>query len=166
MVLTKTLLEVLTTVVEGDAAAMVVLKRKFTQSGQRSQSSGSRGGGGNQNTLGSAPPTATIQDMICVREARLFKGRVSAEVMEKEDYKPLKAEVTDAMGPWRDLQNTAKKRMAALDTRSNAWKNMKDSKSGDGSPTVFLCLIICYAFLFSSLSIARACLFVCLLTLL
>ena len=44
----------------------------------------------------------------------MFKVRVSAEVMEKEDCKPLKAEVTDAMGPWRDFQNTAKKRRPHL----------------------------------------------------
>ena len=60
---------------KGDAAAMVFCKKQFTESGKASQSSGSKGGGVNQTALGSAAPTATVANLICVKVFE-FKDRV------------------------------------------------------------------------------------------
>ena len=148
LVLTKTLLEVPTDVCDGNAAKMVACKRQILVSGKASQSSGSKGGGGNQSALGSAALISTVQDLICVKEAFKFKDRVQAEVIEKEDYKVSRDEVTEAMWPWRDLRTVVKKRTAAIDTRQTAWKNIKDSKNCSSVPTVFLNLFVCFAIRF------------------
>ena len=138
LLLTKTLLDCMGAVALGTEEELTALKKTFTAaaSGKNSQSSGSQGGGKTIGALGSAPPTATIQDLVTLGTLRKFHKRVAIEVMEKDDYKALRAECVAGLAPLKDLMVVHKKRVSALDTRKAAWKNLKEQKYGDiASPT-------------------------------
>ena len=138
LLLTKTLLDCMTVVFEGGDTELASMKLTFTSAskGANSMSSGSHGAGKTQNALGSAPPTGTIQDLVTLKTLRAFHTRVNAEIKDKDDYKPLRGELVAQLGPLKDLISAQKKRVAAIDTRKQAWKNVKEQKFGDiASPT-------------------------------
>ena len=146
LLLTRTLLQCMRTVVEGTDEELETLKRTFTakEKGANSVSSGSHGAGSSLGALGSAPPTATIQDLVTLRKLRNFVKRVDVEVHVKDDYKALRSELVNALAPIKDLLASHKRRLAALDSRKTAWKNMKEQKFGDiASPTPAL-ISSCY----------------------
>lgn len=144
ILLTKALLDCMEAVGDGDGNVLKLLKEKFSPSGKNSQSSGSHGGGRTINALGSAAPTATVQDLVHLPELRLYHLKVQTGVHCKEDYKPLRADCVAKLQPLKDLLAAHKKRLAGIDSRRKAWKDVKDQKFGQlSSPTVFPIVLKC-----------------------
>ena len=140
MLLTKTLLDCMEAVADDTAEKLKEFKERFTSlaSGKNSQSSGSHGGGKTLGSLGSAAPTATVQDLVCLKTLREFHLKVQTDVTEKADYKSLRADLVDKLAPLKDVMAAFKKRVAAVDTRKAAWKNVEDQKFGSvAAPTAF-----------------------------
>ena len=144
ILLTKALLDCMEAVADADGDQLKVLKEKFSPSGKHSRSSGSHGGGRTINALGSAAPTATVQDLASLAELRSYHLKVQVQVLSKPDYKPLRAEVVAKLQPLKDLLAAQKKRLAGIDARRQAWKEVKDQQFGQLSPpTVFPIVLKC-----------------------
>ena len=86
ILLTKALLDCMEAVADADGDQLKVLKEKFSPSGKHSRSSGSHGGGRTINALGSAAPTATVQDLASLAELRSYHLKVQVQVFPNGSF--------------------------------------------------------------------------------
>ena len=102
-----------------DEQALVTFKAKFTQYGKGSASSGSQGNG-SSSTLGSTPPTGSVQDLILFASLKPFVNKIHS-IDKSTDYKDVRASLMKAMAPIKELVIAAKRRSEAIATRKKSF---------------------------------------------
>ena len=117
-----------------DAAKVQAYITRFSHDappGPTSLSSGSQGTGGHIGSLGSAPPIANVEKLICMQDITNMPKTIFTVVKHKKDYVPLKNDLMVAIAPVTALVAAAKARVTQINERKKARGGQKkDSKKG------------------------------------
>ena len=108
-------------------------KFRFTQEATSGSgvSSGSAGSGRKPHTIGSSPPTGSIQLLKHVSEIREYIELVDSRVGSRDDLKVLKSEFTRDCRPWRDLIKCLKDRAQMIISRRENLADVVKGKYGN-----------------------------------
>ena len=141
VLLAKVVINTCEKVLDGTASDLAEFKRTFTvSSGTSVHSEGSeRLGGGSSQTLGIAIPTKSFTDLVCFADIKLLPSTVYEKVVEREDYKEVRKDLTDKLGSVKDIVARAKERILAIKTRKETHQNEQGKKFGDLSAPMVLC---------------------------
>ena len=131
MLLTKVVLDAVSAVMAEDNE--VLLKRfqkRFSSEGADGRSTTSSGGE-KLSTLGSAPPTSSISELRSLQYIKTVPATIFIRITEKEDFKPLKNELSTLLAPIKDLAKACKDKSTAITTKKQAIANVKTQKFGN-----------------------------------
>ena len=152
--LVKVILEACEAVFNPDSAGLDRFKARFVDgaSSSATHSSGSQGGDGAKvATLGSAPPIGKTQDLTVFAKIDKIPSTVYERIKVKEDYQPLREELSVMLQPIKELSAACKRHTLSLKTRKEDKEKLKSQKFGDiSAPTapcyIYACLCICFVF--------------------
>ena len=103
------------------------------------KSSGTGGDGAKVATLGSSPPSASTQDLKRMATIQAMPATIFTRVIVRDDYKPLRGEIMNVLGPIKDLIAACKSRINGIKNKKDGLKDLKDKKFGDiASPQALL----------------------------
>ena len=141
VLLVKVVINTCEKVLDGTASDLAEFKRTFTvSSGTSVHSEGSEKlGGGSSQTLGTAIPTTSFTDLVCFADIKLLPSTVYEQVVEREDDKEVRKDLTDKLGSVKDIVARAKERILAIKTRKETHQNEQGKKFGDLSAPMVLC---------------------------
>ena len=105
-------------------------------SGKNTASSASNGNGNVARTIGSAPPTASLQDLVLLRDAKEEPKKVYA-ISSKDEFTQLKKELSAKLVPFRELISAVTSRTKRLTDRRKGIKSTPAAKGGKAVPGVF-----------------------------
>ena len=91
-----------------------------------------KGGGRQEETLKSTPPTGSVQDLITMQQALELKHEAYS-IDEKEDWKKIRKEILEKVCPIKDLMKVLKDRQVAIDKRKTGRKKQSNVSA---APTV------------------------------
>ena len=136
MLLARVVLNTCTKVLDASEEELESYKKTFsTSSGQSAHSEGT----GSVLALGTAMPTKTFLSLVAMASIKSHPATVYERVVEKEDYKEMRKELSDKLSPLKDLISAVKARQAAIKTRKEAHTAEKGKKFGDlSAPSVLL----------------------------
>ena len=141
VVLAKVVITTCEKVLNGSASELAEYKRTFAvSSGVSLHSEGSEKlGDGSSQTLGTAVPTKSFTDLVCLADIKLLPSTVYEKVMEREDYKEVRTDLCDKLGTVKDIIARAKERILAIKTRNEMHHNEQGKKFGDLSAPMVRC---------------------------
>ena len=101
--------------------------------------------------MGSAPPIAKTQDLTVFATIDKIPSTVYERIKVKEDYQPLREELSVMLQPIKELSAACKRHTLSLKTRKEDKEKLKSQKFGDiSAPTapcyIYACLCICFVF--------------------
>ena len=132
MMLAKVVMDTCTKVLTGTADELAVFKKTFTASSGTSEvSAGSTTG--SVQVLGAATPTKTFADLVAMVVCRAHPVTVYEQVVEKDDYKKVRKDLTEMLAPIKDLVGAVKAQVQRIKTRRDAHVDLQGSKFGDVS---------------------------------
>ena len=149
MILSRVVLACCKACLQGSEDDLLAEQEKFQVAGGSKASS--TGGFPTASSLGSAPPTATLQQLKIFKVIKEIPPKLYTEIQEREDYKVIRKSVTDALGPVKDLIKAIKERANAMKIRRAALKDERSKTFGDlSAPSVLhnflhvcLSIVIC-----------------------
>ena len=137
--LTKVVLESAEAVFNPNKEVIQVFKKKFAPGANKSSASSSAAAG-TIAVLGSSPPTATTQDLQHLAFIKSIPPTIIHRVQARDDYTPMRNEVSALLGPIKDLASACRGRLNGVKQRKEAQQALQEKKYGDiGGPTVLLC---------------------------
>ena len=82
-------------------------------------SSGIGGCGGGAHTIKRSPPIGSLQKCPHISDVKKYPELVQTRITKMDDAKELKKELTDKLGPWRDILKVGKSRDGQIKERRN-----------------------------------------------
>ena len=137
ILLTKVVIDAVEAVTAEDNGVLLnKFKLRFLSEGADGRSTTSSGGE-KLSTLGSAPPTSSISELRSLQYVKTVPATIFSRVTEKDDFKPLKNELSTLLAPIKDLAKACKDKSTAISTKKQAIANVKTQKFGNlSTPTV------------------------------
>ena len=119
-----------TKVLTGTVDELAAFKTTFTaSSGTSDVSAGSTTG--SVHTLGTATPTKTFADLVAMAVCKAHPATVYKQVVEKDEYKKVRKDLTEMLGPIKDLAGAVKAQVQRIKTRRDAHVDSQGSQFGD-----------------------------------
>jgi hypothetical protein len=138
MILSRVVLACCKACLQGSEDDLAAEQEKFRVGAGSPSKASSTGGFPTASSLGSAPPTASLQQLKTLKVIKLIPPTLYTEIQEREDYKDIRKSLTDALCPVKDLIKVIKERANAMKTRKSALKDEKGKKFGDLSAPAVL----------------------------
>ena len=119
----KTVIDGCEAVLSGESDRLEAYKTRFHESSSRTASSGGDGSGGKLSTVGSAPPTGSVQDLELVATLQVYPVEIY-KLEDTKDYVEMKKGFVKRLVPLKEL-------LGAVKDRTGAFKDRKEAKTAN-----------------------------------